>query len=282
MPLTVIILIMWKLLKIATKFNFLIRFLKKDKFLYQSKFWLGLMLFCFLSLPSIFAQNVGDSVQQEVTVKEWTVNLEINTSGGGAWFQYGWTPDYFNKHFVEVGMVYNKHPKAVRVKNTYYSIGSSFCYGKLCDLFLLRLGYGYQRTLHHKPYWGGVSIRYSLSAGMSLGLVFPTYLRVMDAYGTISVEKYDPEVHDLSDIIGHAPFLTNFTHLSYPRPGFYGKTGFIFDFSKKNKVIHALEIGVTIDMIFPYVQQMAFNKAKPFYFAFYISYDVGKKKGTYE
>lgn len=280
--LTVIILIMWKLLPKAIRFNLSLRLSDEDKFLRQSRLLLLMVFLCVVPLIQLRAQNVGDSVQQQVTVKEWNVNLEINTSGGGAWFQHGWTPDYYNKHFIEVGLVYNKHPKAVLVRNTYYNNGTSFCYGKLCDLFLLRLGYGYQRTLHHKPYWGGVSIRYTLSAGLSLGIVFPTYLRVYDQYGAVSVEKYDPDKHDLTDIIGHAPFWTNLSHISYPRPGFYGKTGFVFDFSKQNKSIHALEIGVCVDMIFPFVQQMAFNKAKPCYFAFYLSYDVGQKKTVYE
>ncbi|MBO4655236.1 MAG: hypothetical protein J5644_06800 [Bacteroidales bacterium] len=228
------------------------------------------------------AQDVADSAEHVVTAKEWNFNLELNTAGGGLWFQKGWTPDYYNKHFFEVGGVYNRHPKAVRVKSSLYGGSTSFCYGKLCDLFLLRAGYGYQRTLHHKPYWGGVSIRYTLSAGLSLGLVFPTYLRVVDDYGYVSVQKYDPETIDASDILGHAPFWTNIAHISYPRPGFYGKTGFLFDFSKKDQAIHALEIGVCLDMIFPFVQQMAYNKAKPFYLAGYLSYNVGKKKRSFE
>ena len=229
-----------------------------------------------------YAQNVADSTEHVVTAKEWNFNLEINTSGGGLWFQYGWTPDYYNKHFIEVGGVYNRHPKAVRVKSALYGGATSFCYGKLCDLFLLRAGYGYQRTIHHKPYWGGVSIRYTLSAGLSLGLVFPTYLRVVDAEGYVKVQKYDPETIDAADILGHAPFWTNLAHISYPRPGFYGKTGFLFDFSKKDQAIHALEIGVCLDMIFPFVQQMAYNKAKPFYLAGYLSYNVGKRKRIFE
>lgn len=82
-------------------------------------------LFCLL-LGHAQGQDVGDSTQQSVTVKEWNINIEINTAGAGLWYQHGWTPDYFNKHFIEVGFVYNRHPKAVRVKNTYYSGATSF------------------------------------------------------------------------------------------------------------------------------------------------------------
>lgn len=252
---------------------------RKASVIAKGSLCLGLLL-AFFSVS--WAQDVADSTEHVVTAKEWNFNIEINTSGAGLWFQKGWTPDYYNKHFIEVGGVYNRHPKAVRVKSSLYNGATSFCYGKLCDLFLLRLGYGYQRTIHHKPYWGGVSIRYTLSAGLSLGLVFPTYVRVVDPYGVISIQRYDPEEIEAYEILGHAPFWTNLSHISYPHPGFYGKTGFVFDFSSKDQVIHALEIGICLDMIFPFVQQMAHNKAKPFYLAGYLSYDVGKRKKIYE
>ena len=95
------------------------------------------------------AQDIADSTEHVVTAREWNFNIEINTSGAGLWFQKGWTPDYYNKHFFEVGGAYNRHPKAVRVKSSLYGNATSFCYGKLCDLFFLRAGYGYQHTLHH-------------------------------------------------------------------------------------------------------------------------------------
>ena len=55
-----------------------------------------------------------------------------------------------------------------------------------------------------------------------------------------------------------------------------------FDFSKKEETMHALEVGAMFDMVFPFVQQMAFNKAKPFFLAAYLSYNFGKRKGVYE
>ena len=55
------------------------------------------------------AQDIADSTEHVVTAREWNFNIEINTSGAGLWFQKGWTPDYYNKHFFEVGGVYNRH-----------------------------------------------------------------------------------------------------------------------------------------------------------------------------
>ncbi|MDR1112841.1 MAG: hypothetical protein LBL18_03670, partial [Bacteroidales bacterium] len=43
-------------------------------------------------LPSLIAQDVGVAVDKTVTLSEWNVVAFVNTSGGGAGFQYGWTP----------------------------------------------------------------------------------------------------------------------------------------------------------------------------------------------
>ena len=60
---------------------------------------------------------------------------------------------------------------------------------------------------------------------------------------------------------------------------FYAKTGINFEFAKNDYKIQALEVGLSIDMVFPFIQQMAFNKAKAFYLCGYIAYDFGKRKG---
>jgi hypothetical protein len=240
--------------------------------------WL-IMLFLWLLSP-LRAQEVDVVVDKTVTLSEWNVAAFINTSGGGAGFQYGWTPDNYNKHFWEIDFLYSFHPKQVRVKNPYYPGSKTFCYGKLYDLYFLRGGYGYQRTIHHKPYWGGVRIRYTLSGGFSLGMGLPMYVVAMTGDLGGMVERYDPDKHNVDNIIGRGPYFKGIGKTAL-RPGFYAKTGLNFDFSQKDLVINALEIGLTVDIIIPPLQQMAFNKAKPFYLCAYIAYNIGKRRGVH-
>ncbi len=230
-------------------------------------------------------QDVGEVEWKKVIVKEWSINAFLTTNGGGVGFQHGRTPNYYDKHFWELDFLYNFHYKAVRARS-YYAVSKSFAYGKMCDLFFLRGGYGYQRTIHQKPYWGGVRIRYTLSGGFSLGLAVPVYLNIAEfdnngQYTGYSVERYNPENHNIDNIVCRAPFFKGIGSTQL-RPGFYFKTGLNFDFSKDEYTIHALEVGGSIDMVFPFVQQMAFNKAKPFYLCAYIAYHFGKRKGNYE
>lgn len=228
-----------------------------------------------------FAQDVGE-VHQKVTVKEWNMELFVNTGGFGLGYQHGRTPDDFNKHFWEVDFLYNQHPKAVRSINTYYSGVKPYRYGQLYTLFFLRAGYGYQRILNHRPYWGGVQVRYSLSGGADLGIGLPNYVEVLNYNtGFAEVVRYNPESDNLNNIIGGASMFKGITQTIF-RPGFYAKTGLNFDFANSDYRIQSLEIGVTIDMVFPYIQQMANNPAKKFYLAAYLSYNFGRKKGNYE
>jgi hypothetical protein len=246
---------------------------------------LSLFLAFFVVSFSISAQeiNVGEAEMEVITVKEWNVFVGLNSSGICFGFQQGKTSNNKDKHLWEIEFLYSIHHKAVLGRM--YPEGKIFSYGKLYDLFFLRGGYGYQRIIFHKPYYGGVQIRYFFSAGASLCFGLPTFLEIIkrDTVGYLSLEteRYDPNKHGAANIYGASPFFDRF-HKIAVRPGFYGKTGLNFDFSNHSLKMQVLEIGVSIDMVFPFIQQMAYNKAKPVYFCGYVAYSFGKKKPKYD
>ena len=90
--------------------------------------------------------------------------------------------------------------------------------------------------------------------------------------------RYDPEKHNLNNILGGARWYTGIFESIF-RPGFYAKTGLSFDFAKSDYKLDALEVGLQAQMIFPFIQQMAFNPAKKFYLSGYLSFNFGKKVG---
>jgi len=246
--------------------------------------FLSFSIFCyFLNAQEI---ETGEAGMELITIKEWNFLLCLNSSGFSLGFQQGKTPNYKDKHLWEVEFSYRIHYKAVLGKTA--PDGRSFCYGKLYDLFFLRGGYGYQRIIAHKPYYGGVQIRYFFSAGASICFGLPTYLEIIKGDPTsglpyVEAERYNPENpdHNIANIYGAARFFDRF-HKIAVRPGFYGKAGLNFDFSANPIKMQVLEVGVSMDMVFPFIRQMAFNKTKPAYFYGYISYSFGKKKPRYE
>ncbi len=242
-----------------------------------------LFLFAIFSLE---AQEVGETEIIQVKSREWNLSFFLNTRGAGIGFQVGKLPDYRNKHYFETDFLYSMHYKQLRAQSVYWEESRPFCYGKLYDLFFWRVGYGYQRILHHKPYWGGVEVRYSFSFGFALGLGFPVYLDVLyvtypDMNYIVQTERYDPNIHDVSNILGGAEWYYSFKGVAF-RPGAYAKTGLSFDFSKDQYRSHILEVGISADAVFPFIQQMAFNNPTPVFLNAYISYSFGKKKGLYE
>lgn len=238
----------------------------------------ALILLCVGCLCFSYAQEVGE-FYHDVTTKEWDMEIFVNTGGLGVGFQHGRTPDIKNKHFWEVEFLYNQHPKSVRSVNVLYNGVRPYRYGQLYTLFFLRGGYGYQYTLHQKPYWGGVKVSYNFSAGASLGLGIPNYVEVINYNtGFSEIVRYDPEKHNLNNILGGAGLFTGFLH-TIVRPGFYAKTGLNFEFARSDYRLHALEVGVSMDMVFPFIQQMAFNDPKKVYIAGYLTYQFGRKKG---
>ncbi|MCL2246552.1 MAG: hypothetical protein FWC10_05505 [Lentimicrobiaceae bacterium] len=235
---------------------------------------------CFLYAQEI---EVGEAEMEVITVKEWNILLCLNTSGFSIGFQQGKTPNAKDKHFWEVEFSYCMHHKAVLSRVPFG--GRSYCYGKLYDLFFLRGGYGYQRIITHKPYYGGVQIRYFFSAGASICFGLPTYLEILIRDTIVGnhmkIERYNPDIHNDNNIYGGARVFDRF-HKIAVRPGVYAKTGLNFDFSKNPLKTQALEVGFSMDIVFPFIQQMAFNRKKPAYFYAYIAYSFGKKKPRYE
>ena len=249
---------------------------------FPSRTWITVALLCGLLclVLRLDAQEVGE-FYHDVTLKEWNIELMAHTSGFGVGFQHGRTPDILNKHYWEIELLYNQHPKSVRSINVLYEGVRPCRYGQLYTLFFAHGGYGYQRTLHQKPYWGGVKVSWNFSGGISLGIGIPNYVEVLNYNtGFSEIVRYDPEKHNLNNVIGGGGFFAGILQTTV-RPGFYAKTGLNFEFAKNDYRIRALEIGALFDMVFPFIQQMAHNPAKPCYVAGYIAFDFGRKKGVH-
>lgn len=244
-----------------------------------------LLLFTLISL-AIHSQEVGEVEVERVYDRQSNYTIFFNTTGYGIGYQFGWTPTYKNKHLLDFEFYFSNHEKAVKGRNLSFEGARSFSYGKLYDVFFLRSGYEFQRITHHKPYWGGVEIGYFITIGASIGFGIPTFVEVAylspNGYDFVFlIEKYNPNVHDLSNIVGGAPFYERFHQIAL-RPGLYGKMGLSFDFSSDADRIRALEVGLSVDVLLPTIQQMAFNEPKKLFLEAFIAYNFGKKKILYE
>jgi len=174
-----------------------------------------------------------------------------------------------------------KHPKEYRI-SSYYENSKNFIYGKLNSFLALRGGVGQQHILNGKPYWGGVEVRLFYFGGLTLGFTKPVYLYIVkfneitgESY--LALERFDPDVHSVTDIYGRGPFLKGFNKLGI-YPGIYAKVGLSFEYGAEDTFLKALEFGVFADCYYRNVPIMAFQKNQFLFPNVYLSLHFGKRK----
>ncbi|HPC97965.1 MAG TPA: hypothetical protein PL040_03250 [Bacteroidales bacterium] len=216
--------------------------------------------------PTIFLRN------------EITGGIFLSTDGFGFGYREGKRVDYFNKRLLEIDLLTVKHPKEVKLTNPYYQTPGSFVFGKKNFVAILRGGYGHQKEIFEKADLGGVAVRYFYTGGAAVAFYKPIYYKMLKFVGPyeaeIIEEKFDIKKHDPTMIYSKSSF---FKGLNEARllPGLYGKAGFNFEYSRQDKVIHAIEIGAQINMFPKALPIMDTARNKAIFFSLFASYRFG-------
>jgi hypothetical protein len=58
-------------------------------------------------------------------------------------------------------------------------------------------------------------------------------------------------------------------------PGLYARTGFNFEYSKEDKIIHAVEVGAQVNAFIKKIPIMETTQNKSIFFSFFVSYRFG-------
>lgn len=238
-----------------------------------------IMLFC---IAAAFGQSTQEAIAigQPVNVlyrNESTIGLMVHTRGFGAEYKRLMHVTGKRKRFFEVQALNMRHPKEFKMKIDGVSGSKSFYYGKLNTLTFFRGGFGYQTTLYERAERKSVEVRMSTSMGPVLAFAKPVYLYVYEENFTSPViEKYDPERHNLSNIVGRAPLLYGLSNMRI-YPGAYAKLGFSFEFSEYANEVRALEIGVVADGFLVPVPIMAHVRKEQVFVGLYLAFSFGRK-----
>jgi hypothetical protein len=229
---------------------------------------------------SLIAQGEIDEQQKVFFRNERTFALMLNSDGFGLNYREAKRIDYLNKRLLEVDLGTFKHPKEYKVTNPYAQTANSFVFGKLNSVIYFRGGIGHQHEIFQKADQGGVAIRYFYSAGPVLSLYKPIYYKILYLVSTttstydIREEKFDVSIHQPSDIYSRAPFTKGLGEIK-ALPGLYVKGGFNFEYSKQDKIIHAIEIGTQINAFPKEIPIMASPDNKAIFFSLFVSYRLG-------
>lgn len=237
-----------------------------------------LILIFLLSAASLLAQGEIDEQKRVMLRDERTFGGFLNSNGWGINYRYGYWRNARNQFIIDGDFAYVKSPKEVKSTVSYNYNTYRYVYGKQNLFWELKGAAGWQKELYRKIDRNGISVRLYYTGGLSLGFYKPIYYKVFttSSIGEVIYEEYlkfDPSIHQQL-IGGRGPFYKGFDELKVI-PGLYGKTGFSFEYSQKDVILHALEVGISITAYPKEIPIMA-NKQNSFFF---LNLNVGYRFG---
>jgi len=176
----------------------------------------------------------------------------------------------------------NKEHKQPNVDQNGISFGNSFIYGKVNNFFFLKLGVGQSILLGGKGNKNGVAVSAIYGGGLSLGLLKPYYVKILDVNSKEQKIKYgENAVNDSLFLYG--PFTGGagvFKGFNEPKvkPGVFVKGALRFDYGKYNETVSAIEAGFNAEYYTSSMPIMAIVKAKKLFLNVFIAIEFGKRK----
>jgi len=238
-----------------------------------------IILIIMLSGLPLLAQGEIDTQKRVMLRDERTFGGSLNSNGWGLNYRYGYWRNARNQFIVDFDFAYVKHPKEVKTTVGYNYNTYRYVYGKQNLFWELKGTAGWQKELYRKIDRNGISVRLYYAGGLSLGFTKPMYYKVFTTspIGEVIYEEYlkfDPSIHQQL-IGGRGPFYMGFDELKL-YPGIYGKTGFSFEYSQKNAIIHALEAGVSLTVYYKEIPIMATEQNNFIFFTLHVGYRFGR------
>ena len=210
-----------------------------------------------------------------------TYNLAIHSQGFGAGFSIGKIRTINKTTYWRTEFISLHSPKEIKIVNLMTFSTRSYVYGKLNSVYAVRFGYGAEKRIFGKPYWGGVEMRWNYEAGATLAFLKPYYYYVVvyKPYGNNDYMEVEDEQtfadHDQwIAVLGKSAFTKGLaeTRLS---PGIHASTGFSFDFAKSRTRAQSINVDVIAEYYPLGVSIMDQQRNPWFYLTFMLSYHWG-------
>ena len=247
-----------------------------------------------LSIASLFFCNTAKS--QDVLTKVANgedVNVVYNdmalggvfmhSEGWGFFFRRAHIKSIFSKPFWEIEAATMHSDKEVKTQNQNYPDASSYYFGKLNGMEAIRFGFGNYRTMWRKNDEKCVEVDFVYSGGLSLAVLKPVYLEIIESTPNpyefqLQSERYDPTKDNPGNIYGRASVFDGLGQLSF-YPGAYVRLGFNFDYANRHDMIKGVETGIEIDGYPKQIPIMATQYAtnNQFFLNYYLSISFGKR-----
>jgi hypothetical protein len=236
------------------------------------------LILVLLNIVPALAQGEINEQQKIFFRNERSFAFLLSSDGFGGSYRDAKRINFLNKRFFEIEAGSIKSPREYRMSNPLYQTPGTFKYGKINSAIYLRGSIGRQREIFKKGDVGGVAVRFFYSGGPTLAFYKPIYYKILypvSAYEfDIKEEKLDVNVHPPYDIYGKSAFVKGLGETKV-LPGLFVKGGLGFEYSKDEKVIHAIEAGFNLSAYPKEIPIMATEDNKAVFFSLFVSYRFG-------
>ncbi|HEY0274400.1 MAG TPA: hypothetical protein VGC22_14500, partial [Chitinophaga sp.] len=156
----------------------------------------------------------------------------------------------------------------------------SYILGKINNFYQFKVGIGQRQLIGSRANKNGVEVTYFYYGGLSLGMLRPYYVKMLDKNGqNLEEVKYSPQIDSLwtdqNMIFGGGGLTKGWGEMTFV-PGAHAKAGMRFDWSHSTRLVSALEIGVNAEYYTKDVQIMADRDGKKFFFNAFLGLQFGK------
>ena len=215
-----------------------------------------------------------------------TTNIAIHSQGFSVGFKIGRIKTINRTATWEVEVASLHAMKEIKTINISTYNTRPYVYGKLNSAYVLRFGYGEERRIFGKPYWGGVETRWTYETGLSLAFLKPYYYYALiyyptsDGYEEVIEEQTFDQKDQWVDILGKAAFTKglNQTKLS---PGAHASVGLCFEFGKSRTRVQSINVKAVAEG-FPLGAPIMYGQRnKWFYLTLNLSYNWGSRFNKY-
>lgn len=205
--------------------------------------------------------------------------IQFRTNGYGAFYEMGRSKSNRKTTLYRIDFTEIKNPKEEKLPSGNVFFGNPFIYGKINYFYQVTLGYGQQYVLGQKGNKNGVAVTAVYHGGISVGLLRPYYVEVVDGNSTrvIKYSQQDSAAFLGPSIFGGGGFGKGWSEMKV-KPGLFAKTALRFDYGRFNEVVSGIEIGISAEAYTEKIPIMLFQKDKQIFYQGYLALLFGRRK----
>ncbi len=233
---------------------------------------LFLLILMVLSLHvEIFSQGEIDDEKKVFFRDEKSWAFFVRNNGVGFNFRKAKHINARKKYIWTIDMHNIRRAKETKTY-TYSTQSGGFVFGKMNFAWDTRFGVGYQHLLYEKFDKNGVAIRVFYNGGPAVLMLKPVYYEVSD--GVTVVDKKFTMVPSYPYIIDRSSFLKGIEETKF-NPGAFVRGGISFEYSKLDRRIAALELGMILSAYLNEFEILWKDKTR-YVFSLFVSFRWGK------